>query len=362
MPDFLALRYRAAITAGIVPLPGSARPMASVRQFMEFAVNIPAQDPHVGHAVSSIPARVSVRHLPGTDCAHSLKYRYKIDLVIRIPSGCIPDSIGPPLTIMAGMSSLAAAISIQHDIVAVGNQHQGIKCMGNGHDFNRIRDQFPATQGILHADVSNSQCRRTPRCRQIQPACPLPSRHRSSPPRQSYPDGHARNDVIGRTQGIPTNGRNRFFSSSIYPMDLKRARWGARSIPFFTLSLIMVASRCLSTRKIISFITSFGLKLLSNSRQILDPVSGYRIKQGLLQVNSSIQHLVSICLYIVDQTPGRNNFPHKGGMGFAKNCLPLSSPRISPVTISTAIRSSSEKESGTSSDSRIGSPILNAFL
>jgi hypothetical protein len=38
--------------ASVVPLPGSARPSASVRQFIELAVNMPEQDPQVGHALS----------------------------------------------------------------------------------------------------------------------------------------------------------------------------------------------------------------------------------------------------------------------------------------------------------------------
>jgi hypothetical protein len=38
------------MTAGMVPLPGSPIPMASVRQFMELAVNMPAQEPQVGQA------------------------------------------------------------------------------------------------------------------------------------------------------------------------------------------------------------------------------------------------------------------------------------------------------------------------
>ena len=37
----------------MVPLPGSAKPMASVRQFIELAVNMPAQEPQVGQTVFS---------------------------------------------------------------------------------------------------------------------------------------------------------------------------------------------------------------------------------------------------------------------------------------------------------------------
>ena len=36
-----------------MPLPRSAMPMASVRQFMEFAVYMPEQEPHVGQTFSS---------------------------------------------------------------------------------------------------------------------------------------------------------------------------------------------------------------------------------------------------------------------------------------------------------------------
>ena len=53
MPACFARRMRSEYTAGIVPLPGSAMPSASHRQFIEFAVNIPEQLPQVGHAVSS---------------------------------------------------------------------------------------------------------------------------------------------------------------------------------------------------------------------------------------------------------------------------------------------------------------------
>ena len=40
-------------TIGMVPLPGSAMPKASVRQFRLFAVNMPEHDPHVGQALHS---------------------------------------------------------------------------------------------------------------------------------------------------------------------------------------------------------------------------------------------------------------------------------------------------------------------
>ena len=45
----LARWMRAACTAGIVPLPGSAMPIASDKQFIEFAVYIPEHEPQPGH-------------------------------------------------------------------------------------------------------------------------------------------------------------------------------------------------------------------------------------------------------------------------------------------------------------------------
>ncbi len=53
MPACLASRMRWEYTAGMVPLPGSAMPRASHRQFIELAVNMPEQLPQVGQAVFS---------------------------------------------------------------------------------------------------------------------------------------------------------------------------------------------------------------------------------------------------------------------------------------------------------------------
>src|ERR1700747_1502543 len=50
---------RAEWVASVLPLPGRARPIASVRQFIELAVNMPEQDPHVGHADSSMASSCS---------------------------------------------------------------------------------------------------------------------------------------------------------------------------------------------------------------------------------------------------------------------------------------------------------------
>lgn len=45
--------------ANVEPFPGSDRPSASVRQFIEFAVNMPEQEPQVGQAERSMTATSS---------------------------------------------------------------------------------------------------------------------------------------------------------------------------------------------------------------------------------------------------------------------------------------------------------------
>ena len=50
---------RSACVATSEPLPGSDNPRASVRQFIEFAVNMPEQEPQVGQAERSMAATSS---------------------------------------------------------------------------------------------------------------------------------------------------------------------------------------------------------------------------------------------------------------------------------------------------------------
>ena len=53
IPACLASAILRPLIAGIVPLPGRPRPKTSVRQFIEFAVNIPEQEPQPGQAAYS---------------------------------------------------------------------------------------------------------------------------------------------------------------------------------------------------------------------------------------------------------------------------------------------------------------------
>ena len=99
--------------ASVVPLPGSARPIASVRQFIELAVNMPEQEPQVGQADSSISSS-SASDTEGSAEATMGSMRSSLRPpapVTAAPSG-LPASIGPPETNTVGMFSRMAAISM----------------------------------------------------------------------------------------------------------------------------------------------------------------------------------------------------------------------------------------------------------
>ena len=103
---------RAAEVASVVPLPGSARPMTSSRQFMEFAVNMPAQEPHVGHAERSIAVNVASL-TPGSTAAVMASMRSRPAVATPFSSTTArPASIAPPLTNTVGMFRRRVASSI----------------------------------------------------------------------------------------------------------------------------------------------------------------------------------------------------------------------------------------------------------
>ena len=79
--------------------------MASFRQFMELAVNMPEQHPHVGQACCSICATSSSLTLASADFTMaSMRSKWR-------PFQS-PASIGPPETKTVGMLSRMAAISM----------------------------------------------------------------------------------------------------------------------------------------------------------------------------------------------------------------------------------------------------------
>ncbi len=108
---------RAECVASVLPLPGRARPIASVRQFIELAVNMPEQDPHVGHADSSMASSCS-SDTEGSAEATIGSMRSSLrpeaaepEAPAARPAGA-PASIGPPDTKTVGMFSRMVAISM----------------------------------------------------------------------------------------------------------------------------------------------------------------------------------------------------------------------------------------------------------
>ena len=100
---------RSACVATTVPLPGKERPSASVRQFIELAVNMPEHEPQVGQAERSISARsASETELSAALTMASTRSRWMTwPWILTLPA-----SIGPPETKMAGMLRRMAAISM----------------------------------------------------------------------------------------------------------------------------------------------------------------------------------------------------------------------------------------------------------
>lgn len=102
---------RAACVARVEPLPGRESPSASVRQFIEFAVNMPEHEPQVGQAERST--------MDSPSSSTSLLAEAAI-AVIRSVGACatpptttaFPASIGPPETNTTGMFSRMAAFSM----------------------------------------------------------------------------------------------------------------------------------------------------------------------------------------------------------------------------------------------------------
>ena len=113
---------RAACVASVDPLPGSASPRASVRQFIEFAVNMPEQDPQVGQAERS--TRVSPESSTCGDADAEIAVMRSVG-ACATPSTttALPASIGPPETKTVGMLSRMAALSIPGVILSQLEMH-----------------------------------------------------------------------------------------------------------------------------------------------------------------------------------------------------------------------------------------------
>ena len=98
--------------------------MASVRQFIELAVNMPEQDPHVGQAASSSSAsRSSDTEGSAEAIIGSIRSSLVTPSVVSPSARATPASIGPPDTNTAGMFSRSAAISMPGVILSQLEMH-----------------------------------------------------------------------------------------------------------------------------------------------------------------------------------------------------------------------------------------------
>ena len=128
--------------------------MASARQFIELAVNMPEQEPQVGQAFSSMRAMSSSETASLADSAMAV-----IRSSLRtVPSTrtALPASIGPPETKTVGMFSRRAAMSMPGgDLVAVGDADQGVGAVRLDHVLDRVGDQVAGGQAVEHAAVAH---------------------------------------------------------------------------------------------------------------------------------------------------------------------------------------------------------------
>ena len=90
-------------------MPGKDKPNASVKQFIELAVNIPEQEPQVGQALRSMASTsLSLTFTSALWIMASIKS----NLMSWSESLVLPASIGPPETKTVGIFKRIAAISI----------------------------------------------------------------------------------------------------------------------------------------------------------------------------------------------------------------------------------------------------------
>ena len=147
---------RAAWVASVEPLPGRARPIASVRQFIELAVNMPEQEPQVGQAERSICAELLVGDRVVGRRRSSRRSGRACSCTTPSMATVLPASIGPPETKTVGMFSRSAASSMPgRDLVAVGDADQGVGAVRVDHVLDRVGDQLAAGQRVEHAAVAH---------------------------------------------------------------------------------------------------------------------------------------------------------------------------------------------------------------
>ena len=154
-------RLRSAWVARVEPLPGRHRPSASVRQFIELAVNMPEQEPQVGQADL----------LDGRDLGVGI-------LVVRGRHHGVDQVERADLALHPGLAGLHRPAGDEHDrdvephrghqharrdLVAVRDAHHRVGAMGVDHVLDAVRDQVAARAASTACRRGPSRCRRRPR-------------------------------------------------------------------------------------------------------------------------------------------------------------------------------------------------------
>ena len=218
----------------MVPLPGSARPMISARQFMELAVNRPEHEPHVGHAAHSMALRPSSSSVPACTCPTASNTLFRS--IVR-PSRC-PASMGPPLTMTAGTLRRTAAMSMPGTILSQhGTSTSASKACALAID---------STVSAMSSRLGSEKC--MPAWFMARPSqMPMTPNSKGTPPAPRTPALTASTTLSrcmwpGTTSlkelAMPTNGRS--ISASVTPSARSRARCGARATPSLISSLLTI--------------------------------------------------------------------------------------------------------------------------
>ena len=220
----------------MVPLPGSAMPRASQRQFIELAVNMPEHEPYVGQAQRSSSSSSSAVIVPEVCWPTPSK------MLIRStdsPADVFPASIGPPDAKIVGMLHRTAAISMPGTILS----QFGMQI---------IPSNLCASIIVSTASAISSRLGRLyfmPTCPMATPShTPIVLNSNGTPPacrtasltnaptlsRWAWPGITCTNELATAMKGLPKSS-----SDCTTPVARSKLRCGARSTPDFTMSLLM---------------------------------------------------------------------------------------------------------------------------
>ena len=146
-------RLRSAWVASVEPLPGSERPRASVRQFIEFAVNMPEQEPQVGQAERSMICTSSseMRSSPAATMASTRSMARCLPLQhdlagLHRPAG---DEDGGNVEPHGGHQHAG------RDLVAVRDAHHRIGAVRVDHVLDGVGDELARGQRVEHAVMAH---------------------------------------------------------------------------------------------------------------------------------------------------------------------------------------------------------------